>query len=65
MEGVDLIKLKHIRQNHGITLKQLQTLSGISKTDLYEIENETGDHSLDKIEKYTSALQTELSNKRA
>lgn len=57
---VDLIKLKHIRQDSGITLAQLKTTSGLSKKELYEIENEVGNHSLDKVEKYTSALKTQL-----
>ena len=50
------IRTWHARHNKNITLKQLQDLTGITKTALNEIENGKKSPTLDQLEKIAKTL---------
>ncbi len=57
MNTIEVDKLKHIRQGRNITLKQLSEKSGLTKSDLFEIENNKGGHSKANIDLYIKSLE--------
>lgn len=56
------IRIWHARNNKKLTLKQLQDLTGISKTTLNDIENGKNSPTLDQLEKIAKALNIRISD---
>ncbi|WP_137329439.1 helix-turn-helix domain-containing protein [Anaerostipes rhamnosivorans] len=56
------IRTWHARHNKNITLKQLQDLTGITKTALNEIENGKKSPTLDQLEKIAKALNVRITD---
>lgn len=56
------IRIWHARNNKKLTLKQLQDLTGISKTTLNDIENGKNSPTLDQLEKIAKALNMRISD---
>lgn len=54
------IFLKTIREQKGLSLRQLEDLSGVSKTQLNDIENEKCNPELNTMCKIAKALQIEV-----
>ena len=52
----------HARHNKNITLKQLQDLTGITKTALNDIENGKKSPTLDQLEKIAKALNVRITD---
>ena len=56
------IRIWHARNNKKLTLKQLQDLTGISKTTLNDIENGKNSPTLDQLEKVAKAMNMRISD---
>lgn len=56
------IRTWHARHNKNITLKQLQDLTGITKTALNDIENGKKSPTLDQLEKIAKALNVRITD---
>ena len=56
------IRTWHARNDKNITLKQLQDLTGITKTALNDIENGKKSPTLDQIEKIAKALDVKITD---
>ena len=56
------IRTWHARHNKNITLKQLQDLTGITKTELNDIENGKKSPTLDQLEKIAKALNVRITD---
>ena len=56
------VRTWHARHNKNITLKQLQDLTGITKTALNDIENGKNSPTLDQLEKIAKALNVRITD---
>ncbi|MES0412622.1 helix-turn-helix transcriptional regulator [Anaerostipes caccae] len=56
------VRTWHARHNKNITLKQLQDLTGITKTALNDIENGKKSPTLDQLEKIAKALNVRITD---
>ena len=56
------VRTWHARHNKNITLKQLQDLTGITKTALNDIENGKRSPTLDQLEKIAKALNVRITD---
>ncbi len=56
------ILIGEIRYAKKLTLKQLEALSGISKTTINDIENEKLSPTLDQMEKIAKAMDMKISD---
>ena len=56
------ILLYEVRMKHGLTLKQMEELTGISKTTLNEIENDHRSPTLETLVQIAKALDIKVSD---
>lgn len=56
------LKIWEIRSNKGLSLRQLERMSGISKTTLNDLEDEKRSPTLDQLEKIAIALNVKISD---
>lgn len=56
------IKFYEIRMQHGLTLKQMSEMTGISKTTLNEIENDKRSPTLEVLAQVAKALNIKITD---